>query len=548
MEFVLGFLAFCVLVHLWQKLTARPPNYHIRGRKRIGYVDAFFEAQSQLGSKLTKKEVERLLKKDKPIPLPNGTHWWFGCCPMPLSAAKEHTLVVGTTGSGKTITLRGFEKALLPLVMQNPDCRAIIYDASRDMGAQLASFGAHYRAIVLHPFDLRARQWAISEDIDTQGAAAAFAAIYVPAGQESQPYFRDAARDIVKNVVIAFQHRAPGKWFLRDVILATRSQEALKSVLDTQFTRHVITQYCNDKANIQAILSTLATLFAEHVVIAACWSKAQATFSLKKWVSGNQILLLPNDDSLRPSIDALNKVLIKRASELLLEHVVEKRLTFVFLDEIRETAKLDGMRSLLTRGRKYGVCVFLGYQSQKGMESLYTEPEADELAGLCANRVFLRLQDSSALWASKCLGEEDRIDPQRSESWSSSSQGSSSSSSVTYQRVTRPIVSEGEIRNLPLPTPAGGLEGFYDSSRIGVWHVVNPIKYWPTLPSVEDRRAFPDFVPRPASDQMLEPWGAADFARLCLAPPQPPPQPALRFRPISPLPQAVKVPLQHQSP
>lgn len=530
----MGIVIACVVVVLivvfivldYRSYDRREADRFIRGRKLLSYTEAKQKGEDILLGSKERRKTRRFLWWSGTKPAEPTPDWYFGCVPMPLKAAKEHTLVAGTTGSGKTILLRSFARDLLPRVANNPNARALIYDAKRDTCSFLATLGIQHRAVILNPFDLRSAQWDMAADIDSPGAAAELALRLVPDEQDSNPYFSRASRHILKEVATALHLRAPGSWDFRDLILACRDIETLKSVLDHPRTKHIVTQYFNDRANVQAILATMATKLLPHEVVAACWHRSARRFSLRKWVSSNYILVLPNDEAHHASIDPLNQLIMKRLSELVLEHgVSDDRVSFFFLDEYREMGKVEGVRSLLNLGRAFGVCMFIGYQSQRGLETVFSEAEADEIAGLCAQRAFLRLQDSSAAWAAKCLGEQERYEVQ----WSSSSGSSGGSTSTTHIRVKRPIVEESEIRDLPLPTVEKGLLAVYDCSRIGVWSVWKPSKYWPAIPSASARSSFPDFIPRPSQHQVLDPWTEEDYRRLQISVP-PSPGPALKLR------------------
>jgi hypothetical protein len=533
-----AFIGFMLLRAL---LRSDPKTIHIRGRRLISYEEALKHATENLNSNGVRKrpKLHRLLFWGRKPPPPPEPLWDFGGCRMTLKAASEHTLVTGTTGSGKTTLLRSYMRDLLPLVPQNPHFRALLYDASRDLSSYLATLGVHFRAVILNPFDTRSAEWDMAADMDTPGTATELAALLIKEEQDTNPYFPNAARDIMRQAVTAFQVRAPGNWNFRDLVLACRSQDSLRAILDTPRTRDLLSTYFNPKANIDAIMSTIATKVSPFEVVAAAWHRASRRQSLRKWLSTNQILILPNDEAHRASIDPLNQLIFKRASDLLLEYgPSEERKTFYWLDEVREAGQLPGLRALMTKGRKYGACVFLGYQSQRGMEAVFKEPEADELAGLSAQRAYLRLQDASADWASKCLGEEEVWEPQTT---TSRNNDGSTSTSLTYHRVTRPIVPASVLRDTPLPTPEAGLFATYDSSRIGVWQVVIPAGNWPPRPSEEAKRLFPDYLPRPVAHQILEPWGPKDYARLGIRPPPPPTAP-LRLRPPASPPRPVSLP------
>src|SRR5260221_11650569 len=63
---------------------------------------------------------------------------------------------------------------------------------------------------------------------------------FIPASnRESQPFFNNAARDIVTGVIVSLQRLTPRKWNLRDVLLILSDEKRLRRVLNaSEHTSH----------------------------------------------------------------------------------------------------------------------------------------------------------------------------------------------------------------------------------------------------------------------------------------------------------------------
>ena len=128
-------------------------------------------------------------------------------------------------------------------------------------------------------------------------------------------------------------------------------------------------------------------------MIAAAWGQATETVSLTEFMQGELVLVLGNDESCRTALDAINRVLFQRLSELILSGPETRtRQTWIFLDEVREAGRLDGLSRLMTKGRSKGACVALGFQAIEGMRAVYGEHVASEITGLCNHKAILRLE------------------------------------------------------------------------------------------------------------------------------------------------------------
>ena len=138
-------------------------------------------------------------------------------------------------------------------------------------------------------------------------------------------------------------------------------------------------------------MSTVATKLQRYEFIAAAWSHASEKISLKDWVEGEYILLLGNDEATRTALDAINQVIFRRVSELILnQSESETRRTWVFLDEVREMGHLEGLSRLLTKGRSKGCSIVLGFQDIEGLRDVYGQKIAAEITGQCSNKAILR--------------------------------------------------------------------------------------------------------------------------------------------------------------
>ena len=149
--------------------------------------------------------------------------------PIDLSAkpvaATEHFVVMGATGSGKSLLI----KRLLRGALNSPPGlvnRALIYDPKQEMVSELQSLGVRAgRVRILHPFDDRACCWDMAVDIKTPIEARQLATTLIPEKQGSKggdSFFTDACRDLLSGVILTLARCAPNPqaWTFRDVILA----------------------------------------------------------------------------------------------------------------------------------------------------------------------------------------------------------------------------------------------------------------------------------------------------------------------------------------
>lgn len=446
-----------------------------------------------------------------------GLPW--GGTRLPSSAAPIHFLACGATGSGKSLTLRMLMQEVLPLIVPGSGSRALIYDAKREALPLLAGMGVRCPVKLLHPLDARGVAWDLARDCTTPAVALQLAGILIPDADEgANRFFTDAARDLLAGVLISLHLCAPGRWTLRDVLLALADAARLKLLLEKSPPTRDRLRYFADERTLANILGTVASKSAAYGPVAAAWDRAGESISLYNWVAGEFILVLVLDDEIRSALDAVNRAVFRRAAELLLAGPESAhRRTWLFLDEVREAGKLDGLRGLLNRGRSKGVAAVLGFQSVEGLREAYGREEAHEIIGECAHKAVLRLESpDTAEWAAGLFGDVERREIQVGQP------GAEKAVSKSELVARRPLVLASEFLSLPATGPAAGLSGYFVSPITGAYrHTLawDEISARLRTPCGET----PDYLPRPAADQYLRPWDETDFRRL-----------GLNFSPTSP--------------
>lgn len=445
---------------------------------------------------------------------------------LPAKVATTHFLVAGTTGAGKTLLLSKLMESVLPFIGKRRadgspfDRRALVYDAKGDVLSTLYQF-TDSRVVTLHPFDRRGAAWDIAKDITTPAAALQMASILVPQDRNAtgNPFFILAAQNLMRGALLSLMQTVGDNWTLRDVLLALRFEERLRQLLEkTLEGRGILDQFFRAGSDtLQGVRATVATKIAPYEVIAAAWDNATEKVSLTEFMKGEFVLVLGNDEETRTALDAINKVLFKRLSELILAgSETRTRQTWIFIDEVREAGNLEGLSRLMTKGRSKGACIALGFQAIEGMREVYGDNVASEITGLCNNKAILLLESPpSAQWASELFGKTELIDRRESVTRTQSSRIAlpGRNRSISEQRLTTDSVLASEIMTLPPASPENGLYGFFLTRERGAyrdrvpWGKIAPMK----RKGAENRA---NFLPRPGEEQYLREWDITDYERV----------------------------------
>ena len=231
---------------------------------------------------------------------------------------------------------------------------------------------------------------------------------------------------------------------------------------------------------------------------------------------GNFILVLGSHPSNRAALEAINKAIFRRITDLLLtqqeehNHGVTGRKTWLFLDEVRHAGKLDGLSSLLNQGRSKGVCCVLGFQDIEGMRHVYKDQVAHEIVGQCDNKTVLRTESyPTAKWAEEHFGQALIREYTVSESESRSPQGTSRTWGIGEHVQLRSAVLASEFMTLPRTGQDRGLLACNDLPLAGAYWAGAD---WPTIMAMRSRPLAGRSYARFAAGELENP--AALVARL----------------------------------
>lgn len=459
---------------------------------------------------LSKREVRRLGNRNQR----NGSGLSWGGRELPHGAETSHFLVVGTTGSGKTLTIKQLMAKALPTIRQGSGSRALIYDSKQDVLSTLAGADLACRVVTLNPFDTRCASWDMAQDITAPATALQVATILIPEEKGNNRFFSDAARDLLTGTMRSFIENTPQRWTLADIVYGMRSKERLRAILErTEHGRDLLDIYFSEEKTLHNILATVRSRLSPFESIAAMWMRASESVSLREWVQGEFVLVLASNESVRAPLDAINRVIFKRITELVLaEEESAMRRSWFFLDEVREAGKLPGLSPLLIKGRSKGACVVLGFQDVAGMKEAYGEHLANEIIGQCSHKAILRLEsDVTAEWAARILGEFEVIEVLNS-----------SNSDWTRKQRTRSeqfrkvhAVLPSEFLTVAATGFENGLQGYFVTPFIGAFRSRQELRtVLREIPT--DNPTERNYSPRPDSDQYLKPWTPDDLGRLRL--------------------------------
>jgi type IV secretory pathway TraG/TraD family ATPase VirD4 len=460
----------------------------------------------------------------------DGFPYLWGGRFISFSSACKHFLAVGSTGSGKTVLISLLMKEIMRVIAQEDDAdvRALVYDSKTDLLPILRGMGVpEEKLVVLNPFDARVRAWNMAADITNPMQADDVASVFIPPSQgENNPYFPDTARRFLAGIIEVFIEKSKGQWTLRDLVLAVKTPERLKTILMSSSETEDLEQHFQPANTFANVNATLSGQLRKYRSIAAVWHHVgERQFTIRDWLKSPQVVVLGNNAKAKEPIQRLNALIFSEiAKEILSKPGRSTSENWLFLDEFGDLGELSNLVDLMKLGRSKGAAVVLGAQDVADIDSIYGKDRSRTIFGNAQNIGIVHINSSqpdTQKWASDVVGDQQYIRQDKSESESVNHRGeSSNSTSTNFSYVTEkswlPSMFSSEL------PPTDGQHGLTGVFRIGSTFFKQNIPAdilfgkrgkWNRMP--DPAVDYPDHVPHRNPDIFkLGDWTADDVARL----------------------------------
>ena len=359
--------------------------------------------------------------------------------PYPERAETRHTIVSGTTGSGKTVLISD----LVAQIRARGE-RCVLYDK---MGSYTRSFFDPDRDVLLNPLDGRAPRWSpffearSPRDFDTMAAA------LIPQQKDTvDPFWVTAARQLFSNGAgVLWKKCIDENKVLVDHLLKTELT-ALAEAMEGTVAQSIV-----DPENPKTALSVRAMLTA-HLGALEVLPDTGTPFSIRDWISkedGGGFLFLTSRGDQHASLRGLISTWLEIAVNALLSlDQDDGRRVWIVLDELPTLHQVPSLQPGLAESRQFGGCFVLGIQVISALRDLYGRNGAQTISGLCGTRVVLGAPDEdTAQWSAGSLGRSEVQEV--AEGFSYGANTIRDGVSLTPRRELRALALASEIMELP---------------------------------------------------------------------------------------------------
>lgn len=359
--------------------------------------------------------------------------------PFPWRLEQSHAMLIGTTGTGKTVAMRD----LLRQVRERGQ-RAVVFDLT---GAFIEAFFDEETDTILNPLDARCPMWSIFHDCADEAELTAAAEALVPHdGGGSEQFWVLAARMLFVEMCLKL---------IRE---GRTTNAALSDELMTASLAHVHKLMQGTVAD--PLTAPEAARMAESIrAVFNANAKALRTlptsgkpFSVKRWVMGDSApgsILFVSARYVDMSVASrLLTVWMDTAMNTLmtLERTSDLRLWFLF-DELGALHRLPAIEKGLQTVRNYGGAIVAGVHAYAKLKETYGDNMAMTLSSLARTKLFLATADrESATWCSDFIGHRQYREME--EGFSYGYNNARDAVSLTPRRQIEPLLLPDQLMNL----------------------------------------------------------------------------------------------------
>lgn len=401
------------------------------------------------GSLVKASELKHDIQKSK-----QASDIVLGSLPLVKGSERQHILLTGTTGTGKTNLLH----ELLPQIRKRGD-RAVVVDVN-------GSFHNYYKPdydALLNPLFPESKKWLPWADASEKHEFDALAGALIGEGRGHDPFWEQSAQKIVSVALREKAHEAniekllyllnsmPGakyaRFFKKTEVGALTAEEGDKTVASI-------------RATISSKISSLSYL-----------KETEDPFSMRKFLNDQTEtgwLFLSITPKMREALKPLLSCWVEIALSAIMEKDFSQKVsnTWFILDELAAFGKVPSLKTGLAEARKYGGCIVAGVQNTHQISEIYGRESGHNILDQFNTRYIFRVGDEeTARQASRLLGEEEIVDTQ--ESLSYGAHAMRDGVNINTRERNRPLVMPSEIMNLEDLFCYVRLAGAWPISKLG---------------------------------------------------------------------------------
>lgn len=358
----------------------------------------------------------------------------------PWRLEQSHTMLIGTTGTGKTVAL-----SQLLAEARARGQRAVVFDLT---GAFIETFYDPTRDIILNPLDARCPNWSVFNDCTSEGEFHAAAEALVPHdGGGSEQFWVLAARMLFVEMCLHLQRTGQAS----NQALATRLMTADLAQVHKLMRGTMADPLTAPEAARMA--ESIRAVFNANAKALKLLPAKGPRFSVRDWIRGSSesgsILFLSARYVDMSICSQLLTLWLDTAMNTLMtmERTPDLRVWFL-IDELGALHRLPALEKGLQTARNFGGAIVTGVHAFAKLKEVYGENMAMTLSSLARSKLILATADrETATWCSDFIGHRQVRDME--EGYSYGYNNARDAVSLTPRRQIEPLLLPDQFMNLP---------------------------------------------------------------------------------------------------
>jgi len=362
-----------------------------------------------------------------------------GVC-WPWRREQSHTMLVGTTGTGKTVAL-----SELVAELRERGERAVIFDLT---GAFIETFYEPDRDVILNPLDARCPAWSVFNDCTSRAEFHAAAESLVPHdGGGSEQFWVLAARTMFVETCLKLADGNRGSnQALADELMNADLSDLHKLLEDTMAGPITTPSAAKMAESVRAVFNVNAKAMQ-------MLPSDGEQFSIRKWIGGEckpgSLLFLSARYVDMSVLSQMLTLWLDTAINTLMTGRRTRDLKLWFLiDELGALHRLPSLEKGLQTARNFGGAIVTGVHAFAKLKEVYGENMAMTLSSLARTKLILATADrETATWCSDVVGHREVREME--EGYSYGYNNARDAVSLTPRRQVVPLLLPDEFMELP---------------------------------------------------------------------------------------------------
>ena len=358
----------------------------------------------------------------------------------PWRREQSHAMLVGTTGTGKTVALTD----LVDEIRERGE-RAVIFDLT---GAFIETFYEADRDVILNPLDARCPAWSVFNDCTSRAEFHSAAESLVPHdGGGSEQFWVLAARTMFVETCIKLAEEGRGSnQALADELMNADLSDLHKLLEDTMAGPITTPSAAKMAESVRAVFNVNAKAMQ-------MLPSDGEPFSIRRWVRktcepGSLLFLSARYVDMSVLSQLLTLWLDTAINTLMTGRRTRDLKLWFLIDELGALHRLPSLEKGLQTARNFGGAIVTGVHAFAKLKEVYGENMAMTLSSLARTKLILATADrETATWCSDVVGHREVREME--EGYSYGYNNARDAVSLTPRRQVVPLLLPDEFMELP---------------------------------------------------------------------------------------------------